>query len=48
MKNLQLHLEVKAAAQKWVAAIMQQNNIPASIMEEAFIGVQLTLKNIIL
>lgn len=48
MKDLQLRLEVEAAAQEWVAAVMQQNNIPASIMEEALIGVQLMLKDIML
>lgn len=48
MKDLQLRLEVEAAAQQWVAAIMQQNDISASIMEEALTKVQLQLKDLML
>ena len=47
MNQLQLRLEVKAAAQNWVAAIMQQYEIPASIMEDALQSVQLSLKDLI-
>lgn len=48
MQDLQLRLEVEAAAQQWVAAIMQQNNISASIMEEALTRVLLQLKDLML
>lgn len=48
MKNLQLRLEVKAALQQWVANIMQQNQIPAYVMEDALIDVQLSLKDLIM
>ena len=48
MNNLQLRLEVKAALQQWVANIMQQNQIPAYVMEDALIDVQLSLKDLIM
>ena len=47
MNQLQLRLEVKAAAQNWVAAIMQQYEVPATIMEDALQSVQLNLKDLI-
>lgn len=47
MNQLQLRLEVKAAAQNWVAAIMQQYEVPASVMEDALQSVQLSLKDLI-
>ena len=47
MNQLQLRLEVKAAAQQWVASIMQQYGVPAHIMEEALQSVQLSLKDLI-
>lgn len=49
MKNqLQLRLEVKAALQQWVANIMQQNQIPAYMMEDALVSVQLSLKDLVM
>ena len=47
MNQLQLRLEVKAAAQNWVAAIMQQYEVPAFVMEDALQSVQLSLKDLI-
>lgn len=47
MNQLQLRLEVKAAAQNWVASIMQQYGVPAYIIEEALQSVQLNLKDMI-
>ena len=48
MNNLQLRLEVKATLRQWVANIMQQNQIPACVMEDALIDVQLSLKDLIM
>lgn len=48
MNNLQLRLEVKATLRQWVANIMQQNQIPAYVMEDALIDVQLSLKDLIM
>lgn len=47
MNQLQLRLEVKAAAQNWAASVMQQYGVPAYIMEEALQSVQLSLKDMI-
>lgn len=47
MNQLQLRLEVKAAAQNWAASVMQQYGVPAYIMEEALQSVQLSLKDVI-
>lgn len=47
MNQLQLRLEVRAAAQNWAASIMQQYGVPAYIMEEALQSVQLSLKDMI-
>lgn len=47
MNQLQLRLEVKAAAQNWVASIMQQYGVPAHVMEDALQDVQLSLKDMI-
>ena len=48
MTNLQLRTEVQGAIQNWVASIMQQNNIPASMMEEALTKVLLNIKDLVL
>lgn len=48
MTNLQLKMEVQGAAQNWVASVMQQNNIPAAMMEEALTKVLLNIKDLVL
>lgn len=48
MNQLQLRLEVKMAAQQWVASIMQQYGVPAHIMEDALQSVQLSLKDLVM
>ena len=46
--NLQSQYEVKGATQKWVASLMQQHNIPASIMVDALNSVLLNLKDAVI
>ena len=46
--NLQTQYEVKGATQQWVASLMQQHNIPASIMVDALNSVLLNLKDAVI
>lgn len=46
--NLQSQYEVKGATQKWVVSLMQQHNIPASIMVDALNSVLLNLKDAVI
>lgn len=47
MTDLQLRLEVQAAAQNWVASIMQQYGVSATMMEDALTKVLLNLKDLV-
>lgn len=46
--NLQTQYEVKGATQQWVASLMQQHNIPASVMVDALNSVLLNLKDAVI
>lgn len=46
MTDLQLRLEVQGAAQNWVASIMQQYGVSATMMEDALSKVLLNLKDV--
>lgn len=47
MTDLQLRLEVQGAAQNWVASIMQQYGVSATMMEDALTKVLLNLKDLV-
>lgn len=47
MTDLQLRLEVQGAAQNWVASIMQQYGVSATMMEDALSKVLLSLKDLV-
>ena len=47
MTDLQLRLEVQGAAQNWVASIMQQYGVSATMMEDALLKVLLNLKDLV-
>lgn len=46
--NLQTQYEVKGATQNWVAAFMQQHDIPASVMIDALNSVLVNLKDTVI
>lgn len=43
--NLQLRVQIASAAQTWVATVMQQYGVSASMMEDAMSKVLLVLKD---
>ena len=45
MSELNIKMQVEGATQQWVDSFMQNNNIPASIMEGALTKVLLSLKD---